>query len=101
MAPSTAAATAVCRINIVTGEHVTEIHDWPAQFRGGDQNLLELEGHLFRSGAQIVVLNSALGQARFRLVDDVAELLIQERPELEPMRTLLYVCEGLVDQTRA
>jgi hypothetical protein len=96
-----AQATAVCRINIVTGEHVTEIHDWPAHFRSGDQNLLELEGHLFRSGAQIVVLNSQAGQARFRLVEDAAELVIQERPAFEPLRTLRYVCEGLVDQPRA
>ena len=99
MTRATTAATAVCRVNIATGEHLTEIHGWPPQFRLGDQNLLELEGHLFRSGAQIVVLHSQEGQARFRLVEDVAELQVQERPQFEPVRTLRYVFDGLVDRS--
>lgn len=94
-------ATAVCRVNISTSEHRTEIHDWPVQLRVVDQNLLESESHLFRVGAQIVVLNSATGSARFRLVEDVAELLAEELPTLEPFRTLRYVLEAFVDKSGA
>jgi hypothetical protein len=93
MEKSTKTATAVCRVNISTGEHYTEIHDWPAQLRVLDQSLLEAEGHLFQVGAQTVVLNGAEGSARFRLVEDVAELLAEELPTLEPYRTLRYVLE--------
>jgi|SRR5579872_6406168 len=92
-------ATAVCRVNINTGEHRTEIQNWPAQFRVVDQSVLESEGHLFRVGAQIVVLNSAGGSARFRLVEDVAELLIEELPTFEPFRTLRYVLEAFVEKS--
>ena len=97
MEKSVETATAVCRVNIVTGEHYTEIHDWPARLRVDDQNVMELEGHLFRVGAQNVVLNGAGGSARFRLVEDVAELLLQELPTAEPVRTLRYVLETFVD----
>jgi hypothetical protein len=90
-------ATAHCRVNIRTGEHYTEIHDWPAQLRVLDQRLLESEGHLFRVGAQTVVLTGAGGTARFRLVEDVAELLAEELPGLEPYRTLRYVLEAFVE----
>ena len=92
-------ATAVCRVNISTGEHHTEIHDWPVQLRIRDQNLLELEGHLFRVGAQNVVLKSTGGSARFRLVEDMAELLIEELPAFEPFRTLRYVLETFDDNS--
>jgi hypothetical protein len=92
-------ATAVCRVNINTGEHRTEIHDWPAQLRVIDQNLLEMEGHLFRVGAQTVVLNSPGGIAKFRLAEDVAELLIEELPSLEPFRTLRYVLDTFVEKS--
>jgi hypothetical protein len=97
MEKSIKTATAVCRVNICTSEHRTEIHDWPSQLRVLDQSLLELESHLFRVGAQIVVLNGAGGSAKFRLVEDVAELLAEELPTLEPFRTLRYVLDAFVD----
>lgn len=92
-------ATAVCRVNIGTGEHYTEISDWPTQLRVADQTLLESEGHLFRVGAQVVVLHGATGSARFRLVEDVAELLAEELPTLEPYRTLRYVLDSFTDKS--
>jgi hypothetical protein len=92
-------ATAVCRVNIVTGEHCTEIRGWPAQLRALDQNVLESEGNLFRVGAQTVVLNAARCSAKFRLVEDVAELLVEELPTLEPYRTLRYVLDSFVETT--
>jgi hypothetical protein len=99
MNESVKTATAVCRVNIGTGEHRTEIQDWPAQLRLVDQNLLESESHLFRVGAQIVVLKNAGCTAKFRLVEDVAELLAEELPTLEPFRTLRYVLETFVDKS--
>lgn len=90
-------ATAVCHVNIVTGEHRTEIHDWPAPLRVLDQGLLESESHLFRVGAQTVVVNGPDGTARFRLVEDVAELLLEELPRFEPFRTLRYVLDAFVE----
>ena len=99
MNESVKTASAVCRVNISTGEHRTEIRDWPAQLRVSDQSLLESEGNLFRVGAQIVVLKSAGCTATFRLVEDVAELLIEELPSLEPFRTLRYVLETFVDKS--
>ena len=92
---------AICRVNIGTGEHRTEIHDWPAQLRVLDQDILESDSQLFRVGAQFVVLSTARGSARFRLVEDVAELLAEELPTLEPFRTLRYVLETFVDKSGA
>jgi|GEM_PF-5234276 len=90
-------ATAVCRVNIATGEHRTEIHDWPSGLRVLDQGLLESESHLFRVGAQTVVVNGPAGTARFRLVEDVAELLVEELPRFEPFRTLRYALDEFVE----
>jgi hypothetical protein len=99
MNDSAKSASAVCRVNISTGEHRTEIHDWPAELRVADQSLLESESHLFRVGAQIVIVNGAGCTATFRLVEDVAELLAEELPTLEPFRTLRYVLETFVDKS--
>jgi hypothetical protein len=97
MEKSAKTATAVCRVNISTGEHRTEIHDWPAQLRILDQGLLESESHLFRAGAETVIVNGPGGTARFRLVEDVAELLVEELPRYEPFRTLRYVLDAFVE----
>ncbi len=98
MTESVKTATAVCRVNIVNGEHRTEIHNWPAGLRVLDQGLLESESNLFRVGAQTVVVNGPGGSARFRLVDDVAELLLEELPRFEPFRTLRYELDAFIEK---
>src|SRR5579872_3907372 len=78
--PQNAVATAVCQINLLNDEYHVEVRDWPATLLAHGGDLLELEGRLFRSGAKEVILHRRDMFARFLLVDDAAELLVQDVP---------------------
>lgn|SRR5690242_12862784 len=91
--------TAVCRINLLNDEYHVEVRGWPEVLLADRSELLELEGRLFRSGAREVVLHRRESFARFLLVDDSAELLLQDAPGPQPVRTLRYVLEGLFPNT--
>ena len=87
-------ATAVCRINLINHEHTVERHDWPPSLLTANDEFLEIESLLFRPGAREVVIHRRDGFARFLLTQDFAELLIQDAPGPQPVRTLRYTCEG-------
>lgn len=90
-----AVATATCQINLINDEYHVEVQGWPETLLAHGSDLLELEGRLFRSGAKEVILHRRDMFARFLMVDDVAELLVQDAPGPQPVRTLRYALEGL------
>ena len=86
--------TAVCRINLLNHQHSVIPHDWPPALLAASDEVLEMESLLFRPGAREVVIHRRDGYARFILTQDIAELLLQDAPGPQPVRTLRYTCEG-------
>jgi hypothetical protein len=87
-------AMAICQISLINNEHRVEVINWPRQLLAEGADLLEIEGLLFRSASREVILHRHDGYARFLLMDDSAELRVQESPGPQPVRTLRYTLEG-------
>lgn len=100
MSDTSDVATAICQINVHNNEYRVEVRGWPMELLSEGADLLETEGLLFRSGCREVILHRHDGYARFLLIDDSAELRVQETPGPQPVRTLRYALEGWFPYTK-